>query len=82
VLQKFREKEIGTICKDYVDLKEKFKELGKGGFGKVYKYKQSDTGKYFAVKVEQKVFVNLLTLPCLYNRNYILPIIDILCTFA
>lgn len=55
MLQKLREEKIGTICKDYVDLKEKFKELGKGGFGKVYEYKQPDSEKLFAIKVEEKV---------------------------
>ena len=54
-MQKLRKEEVGTICKDYVDLNEKFKQLGKGGFGKIYEYKQSNSGQQLAIKVEEKV---------------------------
>ena len=58
MFQKLREEKVGTICKDYVNLKEisRFTELvGKGGFGKVYQYEQPATGRQLAIKVEEKV---------------------------
>ena len=45
------------MCEEYVNLKERFKQLGKGGFGKVYKYVQPDTGRTFAIKIEEKVYM-------------------------
>ena len=56
-LQNTRKEKIGTICEDYFNLKERFRQLGKGGFGKVYKYIQSDTGERLAVKIEEKVYI-------------------------
>ena len=53
-----RKEEVGSICKDYSNLKEKYRELGKGGFGKVYEYEQPDSGQKLAIKVEEKVQVN------------------------
>ena len=64
MLQKLRGEKIGTICKEYVDLKERLieqSELGKGGFGKVYRYEQPDTGKQLAIKVEEKVCSYIVT---------------------
>ena len=58
-LQKFRKEKIGTICKEYVDLKGGIIELGKGGFGKVYKYEEPDNGRLLAIKVEERVCLQL-----------------------
>ena len=54
-VQEFRKDQIGTICYEYVGLKENFKQVGKGGFGKVYAYVQPDIQRKLAVKVEEKV---------------------------
>ena len=60
VLQKIRKEKIGTMCEEYINLKERFKQLGKGGFGKVYKYIQPDTGETLAIKIEEKVIMQVL----------------------
>ena len=62
-LQKIRNEEIGNKCEEYVNLKERCKELGKGGFGKVYKYKQPDTEQRLAIKMEERV--------CIYYKIYL-----------
>ena len=62
-LQKIRKEEIGSICKEYVNIKERFKVLGKGGFGKVYKYEQPDTEQQLAIKIEERV--------CIYYNKYL-----------
>ena len=59
-LQKIRKDKIGTICKEYVNVKERFKVLGKGGFGKVYKYEQPDNKQRLAIKIEERVRMHLL----------------------
>lgn len=44
---------VGTVCKDYFDYKN-MPVIGKGGFGKVYKYTLS-SGFQLALKEEIKV---------------------------
>ena len=44
---------IGSICNDYADL-ENYKEIGKGGFGKVYLY-ASPSDLQLAIKKEKQV---------------------------
>jgi len=44
---------VGDICNDYIGYK-KFKFIGQGGFGKVYKY-PSESEPHLALKVENKV---------------------------
>lgn len=43
------------MCNEYIGLQENFKQLGKGGFGNVYKYNQPNTKQQLAIKVEEKV---------------------------
>ena len=59
-LQKIREEKIGTICKEYVNVKERFRVLGRGGFGKVYKYIQPNIEQQLAIKIEERVRMHLL----------------------
>ena len=57
LFQEMRESKIGTICNDFVDLKNEDK-IGRGAFGVVYLY-TTTSGEKLAIKKENKVHISI-----------------------
>ena len=57
LFQEMRESKIGTICNDFVDLKNEDK-IGRGAFGVVYLY-TTTSGEKLAIKKENKVRISI-----------------------